>query len=409
MNYLFILLNIFFWIYSIENAYNPIPVGSIIISTTRSISILEPKEYGGHDKLTIIYSAMKNMTIIHTIFDLSHRQIYVLYMNSNSSDVFIRQLISMEILSPIIVRLPISFNTTRINRLTSFAGDVQNKRGFFIDETGVVSMFSMSGTMKSIIKMPINMTQPVRSVTFNEDFNRLYVITDSTVSACLNLDGNELDCCHATSKVDQLRSIVFNPSTSQMYGYVMDEISGLYQVVLNKTTGCPKFLRAMDTMGSYENIHLAVDKNLYVCTGSTDQLKHNSILIISNGVQMERIMPFDAPIVALHISYSNKRISIEREETCFKGITYYDYRVAVILAAIFGTIMGIFMCFNALFCIDFFMTKQIIRNLKSQIPRNLLEDRWNRLVEEKYAKLALESRTILSFSLLINQINSSYV
>ena len=57
--------------------------------------------------------------------------------------------------------------------------------------------------------------------------------------------------------------------------------------------------------------------------------------------------------------------------------------------------MGIFMCFNALFCIDFFKTKNIIRNLKSQIPHDLLEDRWNKLVEEKYAKIALESKRTL--------------
>ena len=57
------------------------------------------------------------------------------------------------------------------------------------------------------------------------------------------------------------------------------------------------------------------------------------------------------------------------------------------------------MCFNALFCIDFFMTKRIIRDLKKQIPNNLLEDRWNKLVQEKYAKLALERIVYLYFIL----------
>lgn len=389
MNYLVIVLNILS-IYSIKCSYNPIPRGSVIISTTRSISILEPKEYGGHDKATIIYSAIKTMTIINTIFDFKLRQLFILYTNSTSDDVFIQQLISVEKLGPIIYRLPFLFNITRVNRLTSFSSDADNKRAFFIDEKGVVTMFSMSGTMKSTIKIPKDITEPVRSVAFSRKFNRLFVITDTTVSACANLDENELDCCQAQPKTYKLRSIVFNPIASQTYAYVMDEFSGLYQVRLNETNGCPIALRPMDTMDPYENIHLAVDQNLFVCTGSTDQLKHNSILILSNGIHMARTIPFNAPIVALHISYLNTKTSIEREETCFHGITYHDYRVAVILAAVFGTIMGIFMCCNALFCIDFFMTKQIIRNLKSQIPRNLLEDRWNRLVEEKYAKLALE-------------------
>jgi hypothetical protein len=375
----------------INSSYNPIPIGSVIISTTRTISVLQPKEYGGTDKPTIIYTATKNMTIVNTIFDSRLRDLYIIFINSMTNILYISQLKSVEKLHRIIHELPISFNISDLNKLTSFSSDITNKRAFFTDQTGKVTMFSMSGSMKTILSIPSAITDPVRSVGYNEKLNRLFLITDSTVNSCINLDQNNLQCCSALPKTDQLRSITFDPLTSHSFAYVIDEQTGIYQVVLN-STGCPIALRPINRMDNYQNIHLIIYQNLYFSSGSHDHSNHNSILIIGNHTQTPRTIPFDASIVALHISYPNIKSTVAHDETCFHGITYHDYRVAVVLAAIFGTIMGIFMCFNALFCIDFFMTKRIIRDLKEQIPHNLLEDRWNKLVQEKYAKLALESQ-----------------
>lgn len=372
-------------------SYNPIPIGSVIISTTRAISVLQPKEYNGTDKPTIIFTAGKKMTIIHTIFDSKSRELYILFTNTTDNIVYIAQLLSLEKLHQVIYQLPITFDSSNINKLTSFTSDVNNKRIFLTDQTGNITIISMSGVMKTLISKPITIKNPIRSVNYNEKLNRLFIITDSTVDSCLNLDKNNLQCCQALPKTDQLRSITFDPLTSHLYAYVIDQQTGLYQVTLN-SIGCPIALRPMNTIGSYHNIHLVIYQDLYFTSGSADDSNHNSILIIGNGAQNPRAILFDASIVALHISYPNLKSIIHNEPSCFFGLTYHYYRVAVILAAVFGTIMGIFMCFNALFCIDFFMTKRIIKDLKGQIPHNLLEDRWARLVEEKYAKLALESK-----------------
>jgi len=386
----FLLFIIISSISVINSSYNPIPIGSVIVSTTHAISVLQPKEYGGKDKSTIIFTARKNMGIIYTIFEPRLRDLYILFTNTTTNQVYICQLISVEKLHPFIYQLPLSFNISNINKLTSFTSDVKNKRAFLTDQFGNVIMFSMSGTMKIILSIPSTIINPVRSVKYNQILNRLFIITDSTVDSCINLDQNNLQCCQALPKTFQLRSIAFDPLTSDSFAYIIDEQTGIYQVILN-STGCPITLRPMDTVGTYHNIHLDIYLDLYFCSGSTDNWNDKSTLIISNKMtQTRRAIPFDSPIVALHISYPNMKSTINNEETCFHGIKYYDYRIAVILAAIFGTIMGLFMCFNALFCMDFFMTKRIIRDLKNQIPNNLFEDRWNKLVQEKYAKLALE-------------------
>jgi hypothetical protein len=375
---------------NIKASYNPIPVGSVVISTTHAISVMQPKEYGGTDKSTIIFTATVNMTIVTTIFDPTSRDLYIVYSNTTNNIISICQLISIGKLDPFVYQLPISFNVSDINSLTSFSSDIDNKRVFFINQTGIVTMFSMSGAMERIISTPSSIINPIRSVGYNQVLNRLFIITDSTVDSCTGLDKNHLQCCQALPRVNQLRSIAFDPTSTHSVVYVMDEISGIYQVILDKT-GCPTSLRPFNTIGTFRSEHLIIYQDLYLCSGSNNDSKPNSILIIGNDTQTSRAIPFDASIVAIHIAYTKVKTTIENPDSCFHGITYRDYRIAVVLAAIFGTIMGIFMCFNALFCIDFFMTKRIIRDLKKQIPHNLLEDRWNRLVEEKYAKLALES------------------
>lgn len=371
-------------------SYNPIPIGSVIVSTTRTISVLRAKEYGGTDRQTIIFTATKNMTIVHTIFDPILRTLYVVYSNTTTDLLYISRFKSMEKLHSIRYQLPLHFNTSSINKFTSFSSDIANNRAFLTDSNGSVTMFSISGAMSTKLTIPSTITGPVRSVGYHEHFNRLFVITDSTVDSCTKLDENNLECCQALPKTDRLRSITFDPSRSRALAYVVDERTGIYEVILNPI-GCPVALRPVNAFDSYQYLYIVIHENLYVCSGSSDHSSHNSILTIGNGTQSPRKILFDASIVALHLSYSNRKVVVDHDETCFHGITYHDYRIAVILAAIFGTVMGVLMCFNALFCIDFFMTKQIIRNLKEQIPHNFLEDRWNKLVEEKYAKLALES------------------
>ena len=374
-------------------SYNPIPIGSLIISTTRTISILQPREYGGTDKQTIIFTAMKNMTIVNTIFDPNLRRLYVIYSNTTTNSLYISRLKSMEKLHSIRCRLPIDFNISSINKFTSFSSDIANKRAFLIDSTGTVMMFSTSGAMRTKLSIPSTINEPIRSVGYNENLDRLFIITDSTVNSCTKLDENNLECCQALPKTDRLRSIAFDQWKSNSIAYVLDEHTGIYEVILNPL-GCPIALRPINAFDNYQHLYLVIHENLYACSGSSDHLDHHTVLTIANGTETPRNILFDASIVALHLSYSNRKSTVDSDETCFHGITYHDYRIAVILAAIFGTIMGVFMCFNALFCIDFFMTKRIIRDLKKQIPHNLFEDRWNKLVEEKYAKLALESKLV---------------
>jgi hypothetical protein len=375
----------------VNSTYNPIPYGSVIISTINKIFVMQPIEYGGTDELDIIYTATTNMTIVNTIYDSSLRNLYILFTNGTNASVYLCQLISLEQLDSTVYQLPITFNITNINKLNSFSSDFTNRRAFLTNETGVVTAFSMSGLMKRIIAIPNTITNPVRSVGYANDLNQLFIITDSTVNSCTNLDTDNLQCCQSLARASELRSITFDQVSGVFYAYVLDEITGIYQVVLN-SNGCPTALRPINTLGTYSNLQFVIDRGLYFASGSFQNGTDNSILVIANGTQNPRSISIGVPIVALHISYPNTQSTSDTEETCFNGISYTDYRVAVLLAALFGTIMGIFMCFNVLFCIDFFMTKSIIRNLKQQIPHNLLEDRWNKLVEEKYAKIALESK-----------------
>jgi hypothetical protein len=384
----------------IHSAYNPIPFGSVVISTISNIFVMQPKEYGGTDDLDIIFTAPTGMTIINTIYDPSFRYLYIMFTNTTNNTVYLCQLASLESLDSIVYQLSITFNITNINNSSSFTSDVSNSRVFFTDQTGVVKLFSMSGLLATIISTPFNSSNPIRSVAYTNVLNRLFIITDTTVDSCINLDTNNLQCCEALPRGNKFRSITFDQNLGDLYAYVLDEFTGIYLVVLN-ATGCPTALRPINTLGTYSNLQFVIDRGLYFASGSLQNSQDNSLLIIANGTQNPRVISIGISIVALHISYPNTQTTSSTEETCFNGITYTDYRVAVILAAVFGTIMGIFMCFNALFCIDFFMTKRIIRNLKNQIPHNLFEDRWNKLVEEKYAKIALESKFESFFFYLI--------
>ncbi|CAF1191401.1 unnamed protein product [Rotaria sordida] len=373
----------------IKGAYNPIPIGSVIISTINKIFVMQPNEYGGNDRLLTIFTATTNMTIVNTIYDPTLRNLYILFTNEANGTIYLCQLIANEKLDSTIYSLPITFDISKLNKLTSFSSDVNNRRSFLTYQTGNVVLFSMSGLMQIQLSIPTTITNPVRSVAYANSLDRLFIITNSTIDSCINLNTNNLQCCQAPLKFDQIRSITFDYGSGNINVYILDQTTGIYSVVLN-SAGCPRSVDSVNTLGTYSNIQFVIDRGLYFASGSSPNQNDNSILIIANGTQTSRNIPIGTTIVALHISYPSMTSTSYTKETCFHGITYSDYRIAVILAAVFGTVMGIFMCFNALFCIDFFMTKSIIRNLKKQIPHNLLEDRWNKLVEEKYAKIALD-------------------
>jgi len=366
-------------------------MGSVIISTINKIFVMQPIEYGGTDELDIIFTATTNMTIVSTIFDPSARNLYIIFTNTTNGTLCLCQLVSLETLDSIVYQLPILFDIKNLNKLNSFTSDITNRRVFLTDETSIVTLFSMSGLMETTISIPINKSTPIRSVAYANIFNQLFIITDTTVNACNNLDTNNLQCCQGLPQGSQFRSIAFDKISGDVYVYVLDERTGIYQVVLN-SIGCPTALRPINTLGTYSNLQFVIDRGLYFASGSLQNELNNSLLIIANRTQNPRSISIGISIVALHISYPNTQLTFQTEETCFNGITYSTYRAAVVLAALFGTIMGIFMCFNVLFCIDFFMTKRILRSLKQQIPHSLLEDRWKNLVEAKYAKIALESK-----------------
>ncbi|CAF3594308.1 unnamed protein product [Rotaria sp. Silwood1] len=389
MNYLLLSFISLFTI--INSSYNPIPTGAIIISTINKIYIMQPQEYNGNDQLTIIFTAPSNMNIINTIYDSVLRNLYILFTNETNGSIYLCQLMSLETLDSTIYQLPIKYDISNINNLTSFTSDVDNRRALFTDQMGNVNLFSMSGLMQINISIPTTIINTVRSVNYAETINRLFIITDTKISSCTNFNQNNLQCCQAPPQLNQLRSIAFDYISGAIYVYVLDYTTGIYQVVL-ESNGCPKSVRPLNSLGTYSNIQFVIDHGLYFASGSKANQNDNSILVIANSTQTPRDISIGSSIVALHISPPSIQSTLNKVETCFHGITYSDYRVAVILAAVFGTVMGIFMCFNVLFCIDFFMTKSIIRNLKKQIPHNLLEDRWNKLVEEKYAKLALEKQ-----------------
>ena len=379
--------------------YNPIPVGCVIVSTTSRVAFLQPQEYGGDDSLTTIFTAENGTTILTTIYDPTPRNVYILYTNKTGNGIiYISQLVARAQLSTTIYQLPISTNVSSSNQMVSFTADVANTRAFLTSDSGTITMFSMSGLMQTAITAPANISGTMRSVMYNNKLNRLFAITSSTVYSCTNLETNQLVCCSAAQAFASLRSLTFDLTTSDSFVYVIDQSSGVYQITLD-SIGCPQSAGPVSSSGSSSYIQLAVDQNLYFYSKSVGSASDNSYLVIGKQNQPTREVALGMPIVALHISYPSTGSTAPAKETCFNGITYTDYRVAVVLAALFGTIMGIFMCFNALFCIDFFMTKRIIRNLKQQIPHNLLEDRWNKLVEEKYAKIALESTSSFSDSL----------
>jgi hypothetical protein len=392
---LFIFISLLTFTYG---TYNPIPIGAVIISTTSQIIVMQPTEYGGTNELDTIFTATTGMTIVNTIYDPIPRNLYILFTNTTNGTIYLCQLVSLEQLDSTIHQLPISFNISNINRLNSFTSDVINRRALLTDDTGTITLFSMSGLMETKISPPTTITNPIRSVIYANSLNILFIITDTTVSSCSNFDLNNLQCCEGLPRGNELRSITLDEISGDLYVYVLDETTGIYRVVLN-STGCPTALRPINTLGTYTNLQFVIDRGLYFASGSSQNTNDNSILVIANGTNTPRAILIGLTIIALHISPPNTVSTSQIQETCFHGITYNDYRLAVVLAALFGTIMGIFMCFNALFCIDFFMTKRIIRNLKEQIPHNLLEDRWNKLVEEKYAKIALERK----FELYINR------
>jgi hypothetical protein len=389
----FVVLFILHCLYvSIHSSYNPIPFSSIIVSTTRTISVMQPAEYAGNNRFNIIYTAKNQTTIVCTMFEPLTRDLYVLFVNNTYDGIYIARLRSMEKLDSMIYKLPISFQISNINRLTMFTSDIVNRRAFLTDHTGRVTMFSLSGAMSMNISRPSSIITPIRAVVYHSIYNRLFIVTDSTVNSCTGLDENYFQCCPIVLQTEQLRSITFDAIDNQQLAYVIDAQTGIYQIILN-STGCPIGYQQINSPGTLHQIYLVTYRDLYISSGSNDDSNHNSILSIYSRPTNLRTIAIDTSIVALHVSHSKTTSNMKTQETCFRGITYRDYRLAVLLAALFGTIMGLFMCFNALFCLDFFMTKRIISDLKQQIPNNVFENRWKRLVDEKYAKLALDSKS----------------
>jgi hypothetical protein len=389
---------IFMYLLNITYAYyNPIPVGCVIVSTTKKVMFLIPSEYGGKNELVTIFTANNDTTIVNTIFNPVSRYLFIVHSNQTSSNtIYSSRLISTQQLSSTVYRLslPSKLNISDAHRLVSFANDVTNNRAFLTDQAGNVTMFAISGLMLAKIDQPSTILNPIRSVLYNNKLDRLFVMTAESVWSCKNLDINALDCCKATQDLKSLRSMTFDSATSDTLLYIIENTTGIYDVPLNNE-GCPTYPRAKGSSSSdFVYMHLAVDRDLFFLSAEAINNNKETYLIIRNSQTMTRSIKVDSPIVALHLSYPNRGLPISSEETCFNGINYSDYRIAVVLAALFGTFMGILICFNTLFCIDFFMTKSIIKGLKQQIPHDLLEDRWNKLVEEKYAKIALESELI---------------
>ena len=376
-----------------DASYNPIPFASVIISTTRTISVMQPDGVAANKEPTVIFSVPNHSIIVDTMCDPSSRDLYVLFSNTTNGTVYVSRLVAPGKLDPIVYQLPIVFNATHRDPFTSLTSDLDNRRAFLTDSTGRVTMFSLSGAMSVDIAIPSTTRRPIRSVLYHRTFNRLFMVSDSIVSSCTGLDRNELQCCQVRTKTNQLRSITIDTTSKHLYVYVTDAQTGIHQIALDDL-GCPT--ESIQNVGSFYSVRLAIYQDRYFSSGNNDDSNNNSVLIIGNVTKNAtrdfRTLTVGTSIVALHFSHPRAQSNSGEDETCFRGITYYDYRVAVVLAALFGTIMGIFMCVNALCCVDFFMTKRIIRDLRKQIPHDFLEDRWNKLVDEKYAKLALESQ-----------------
>ena len=377
--------------------YNPIPIGSVIVTTRNRIAVVQPKEYGGTDAPRTIYTAV-NMTIIYSVYDPSGRDIYIIYTRSSTNDtVYLSELVSIEQLDSNVYELPITFDITQINQFNSFSSDIGSRRVFLTDPTGNVTVFSMAGLLKTNLPLPNTIAAPIRSAAYNDYLNRFFFINDANVYSCAHSMTDAFQCCGAQSAGGALRSIAFEQIGGDTYVYVLDQKTGIYAVPLD-AMGCPRPLRLLNMVQNNINLQFVVDRGLYFESGSEQSQTENSNLYIGNGTDSRaRMIPIGSTIVALAVSIPNARVTFSNDGTCFHGVSHSTYRAAVILAAIFGTIMGILMCFNVLFCIDFFMTKRIIRDLKQQIPHNLLEDRWNKLIEEKYAKIALERKYLFIF------------
>jgi hypothetical protein len=81
----------------IHSTYNPIPVGSVIISTKTTIFVMQPKEYGGTDQLDIIFTVTTGMTIVNTIYDPSARNLYIMFTKASTNNtLYLCQLASLE-------------------------------------------------------------------------------------------------------------------------------------------------------------------------------------------------------------------------------------------------------------------------------------------------------------------------
>ncbi|CAF4249593.1 unnamed protein product [Rotaria sordida] len=123
-----LLLFIFISLLTItKGAYNPIPIGSVIISTINKIFVMQPNEYGGNDHLLTVFTATPNMTIVNTIYDPILRNLYILFTNETNGTIYLCQLIANEQLDSTIYSLPITFDISNSNKLTSFSSDVNNR------------------------------------------------------------------------------------------------------------------------------------------------------------------------------------------------------------------------------------------------------------------------------------------
>ncbi|CAF4070516.1 unnamed protein product, partial [Rotaria magnacalcarata] len=106
-----LLLLVLISILTVTNgSYNPIPIGSVVISTTSNIFTMVPMEYGGNDKLSNIFIAPTNMTIINTIFDPTLRYLYIIFTNVTNGNVYIGRLMFRNQLDSTIYQLSFSFD-----------------------------------------------------------------------------------------------------------------------------------------------------------------------------------------------------------------------------------------------------------------------------------------------------------
>lgn len=383
-------LSITLSLYSSEATYNPIPIGSVIVTTQSSVIAIQTQEYGGNDKLDTIYQAPSGITILNSVLDATSRSFSIIYRNSTANNAIImRQLISRQQLSSAAYELAVNFTNTLL--VTS---DVARNRAFGTYDNGRVVLFSLSGLLETTLTFSTEI-QNINLVVFNPKNYRLYIITKDELYSCANFDTKQLNCCKASITINNPRWIYFDPANALLQCSVLDGSGRMYQFQLD-SMGCPTDITS-EQLTTRASLQLAVDQQYVFAATSSENALDNSYLLIRNPtIQPHRFISVGSRIVALQIAYPSRSTGTINPSMCFYGITYNDYRTAVILAAVFGTIMGILMCFNVLFCIDFFMTKSVIRTLKSQIPHDLLEDRWNKLVEEKYAKIALESKAELN-------------